>query len=636
MERYFGFDLGDAESAVARLNKDSRSLPEIIPIKDAGNFITAYARLLSGDLLIGESACYNVNAVTRSIRFKSRFLTDPESEKDVKCFAAGVLGELYSNGDLIKDEDCCFYIGCPAGWDKAARERYRRIFEDTGYPPVRIISESRAALISACQSKHLQVGYDILSKPVLVVDIGSSTTDFAYIMGGHEVELQTAGEVSLGGGIMDEILLEKCVRQSPDEKQIRRIFDSSPAWKNYCEFAARRLKEKYFSDEEYWQTNDCCKTVSILYDEPVKLTLRIDPESAEQLLLKGVRQLGGRSFRDVFCRSLKEVKNKIQGQTPELLFLTGGVSKLKDIRDWCSDIFPESVIIAGAEPEFSVARGLAQSGRIDAELRDFRKEVADLTESSTIEKIVAERIDALYENMVNTLVEPMLRDVALPAFDKWRNGSIKKLSDIDPILQKNIESWLHTDKAQELLIKPVAEWLKPVAYEIEEHTMPICVRHNIPYRSMSLTSYMSLSDINVKIDAKNVFEVEAITWLINAIISVIIGLICGGSGVALISGGISGIVAGTVVSLLILLLGKNQMQKLLMSMNIPVPLRKMTSASYLESRIEKLSSQVKANFYDNLEKEKNEEISSRMVSQISEQIEQFLTKMAEIVEIPLD
>ena len=95
MERYFGFDLGDAESAVARLNKDSRSLPEIIPIKDAGNFITAYARLLSGDLLIGESACYNVNAVTRSIRFKSRFLTDPESEKDVKCFQAQ---EIYHHG----------------------------------------------------------------------------------------------------------------------------------------------------------------------------------------------------------------------------------------------------------------------------------------------------------------------------------------------------------------------------------------------------------------------------------------------------------------------------------------------------------------------------------------------------------
>jgi cell fate (sporulation/competence/biofilm development) regulator YlbF (YheA/YmcA/DUF963 family) len=33
--------------------------------------------------------------------------------------------------------------------------------------------------------------------------------------------------------------------------------------------------------------------------------------------------------------------------------------------------------------------------------------------------------------------------------------------------------------------------------------------------------------------------------------------------------------------------------------------------------------------------EKNEEITTRMVSQVSQQIEQYLTKMAEIVEIPL-
>ena len=53
-----------------------------------------------------------------------------------------------------------------------------------------------------------------MSRPVLVVDIGSSTTDFAFIMGGHEVELQTAGEVRLGGGIMDELVLEESVRRS--------------------------------------------------------------------------------------------------------------------------------------------------------------------------------------------------------------------------------------------------------------------------------------------------------------------------------------------------------------------------------------------------------------------------------------
>ena len=635
MERYFGFDLGDAESAVSRLGKKDQTVPEVIPIRDARSFITAYARLMSGELLIGESACYNTNAIARSLRFKSRFLTDPESEKDVRCFAAGVLGELYQSGELVKDEDCCFYIGCPAGWDKAARERYRRIFEDTGYPPARIISESRAALISACQSRHLQVGYDIMSKPVLVVDIGSSTTDFAYIMGGHEVELQTAGEVALGGGLMDEILLERSVRDSADEKRIRRIFEESPAWKSYCDFAARKLKEKYFSDEDYWKVNDCSKTLRILYDEPVKLTLRIDPEIADQLLLKGVRALGGKSFRDIFCKSLREVREKIRGQLPELLFLTGGVSRLRDIRDWCADVFPEAVIIAGKEPEFSVSRGLAWSGRIDAELREFREEVNTLTESSTVEKIVEEHIEDLYRKTVETMVEPLLREVALPVFERWRSGEIRRLSDVNGVLEKEIEAWLRSERAQELLVRPITEWLKPVAYAVEEHTMPICVRHNIPYKNMSLTSYLALSDIDIRIDTREVFAMEEITWLINAIISILVGLICGGSGIALISGGVSGIVAGTVVSLLILLLGKKRMQKAFMDTNLPVPLRKLIPTSHFETRIDKMSSQVKANFLQNLENEKNEEITSRLVTQISDQIEQFLTKMAEIVEIPL-
>ena len=133
---------------------------------------------------IGERACCEPRVSRRKIRFKSHFLTDRSVREDVRTFAAGVLGSLYGSGQLIQNEDACFYIGCPAGWDKNTREIYREIFEKCSFPPTRIISESRAALISACQSRHLQVGYDILSRPLLVVDIGSSTTDYAYIEGG--------------------------------------------------------------------------------------------------------------------------------------------------------------------------------------------------------------------------------------------------------------------------------------------------------------------------------------------------------------------------------------------------------------------------------------------------------------------
>ena len=241
MDRYYGFDLGDAESAVSCLNKNDAGVPRIITVGEAGSFVTAYARLRNGALVIGEAACYNPEAVERKIRFKSRFLRDPDSRRDVKSFAAGVLGELYMSGDLVKGEDCCFYVGCPAGWDKTARERYRGLFEEAGYPPVRIISESRAALVSACQSKHFQVGYDILSKPVLVVDVGSSTTDFAYIMGGKEVDMQTAGEVALGGGIMDEVLLSCALNASVRGERMR---SSSRARPGRATVSSRRESSK--------------------------------------------------------------------------------------------------------------------------------------------------------------------------------------------------------------------------------------------------------------------------------------------------------------------------------------------------------------------------------------------------------
>ena len=265
MDIFYGFDLGDAESAIAKLDRTKDTSPEILTIQEAKSFITAYALSKDGKLIIGEGACYEPQATTRKLRFKSRFLTSSDAARDIRSFAGGVLGELYLNGDLIRGEDHCFYIGCPAGWGKGTREEYREIFQEVGYPPAKIISESRAALVSACQSKHLQVGYDILSRPVLVIDIGSSTTDFAYITSGKEEELQTGGEVFLGGGIMDEILLEESVSAALDEKRIRKIFSESEAWRTYCEFSARRLKEKYFSDEEFWEQNECVSSVTIRY-----------------------------------------------------------------------------------------------------------------------------------------------------------------------------------------------------------------------------------------------------------------------------------------------------------------------------------------------------------------------------------
>ena len=631
MERFFGFDLGDAESAVCVLERDGLE-PRVIPVQGTRSLVTAYARLAGQEVLIGENACYHPMAVERRLRFKSRFLTDPSSSQDILSFAGGVLGELTGDGEVTPGEDCCCYIGCPAGWDKNTRERYRQIFEKLGYPPVRIISESRAALVSACQSRYLQVGYDILSQPVLVVDMGSSTTDFAYVSQGREVELKTAGEVFLGGGLMDEFLLEESVRRSPDAEKIRDVFERSPAWRSYCEFAARRLKEKYFSDEEYWKKNECLRNVQILYDDtPLTLTLQLDCTLAEKMLYADRNP----SFHDAFVQSLSGTRQGIKEKLPELIFLTGGVSRLPALADWCREIYPEAVVITGMEPEFSVARGLAWCGRIDEQMRQFHSEVVSLRDSTTVEQIVGRHIDELYHQAVETMTGPIIEHAVMPVVDRWRAGLIPRLVDIEEALQKEITAWLHTEEARELLHRPVSAWLKPVAYELEEYTVPICVKHGVPHRALSLTSYLSLSEIDIRVDAKDVFALEEITWMIDTIITIVAGLLCGGGGIAMIANGLPGILAGAVISVLILVLGKDKMQKLLLKTNLPGPIRRLTPRSTFENRMKKITSQVKESIYQSLEKEQNEEITERLVTEISAQIDECLVRMAEVVEIPL-
>ena len=636
MDRFFGFDLGDAESAIARLNKDDQTAPEMLTVVGEQSFITAYAQLTSGELLIGEKACYADNVVKRKLRFKSRFLSDRGVAADVQSFAAGVLGELYGSGDLIRNEDCSFYIGCPAGWDRNTREHYREIFESAGYPPAKIISESRAAMVSACQSRHLQIGVDILSKPVLVVDIGSSTTDFAYIMGGKEVEMQTAGEVVLGGGLMDEILLEESVAAAGlGKKKIQSVFDQSEAWRTYAEFAARRLKEKYYSDEEYWSTHECKETVVLHYDRPVKLTLRMDRKTADKLVNKKIAKLNNRSFKDVFIASLKDVKNNITGSQPELIFLTGGVSKLTAVRDWCTSVFGDAVIISAADPEFSVAKGLAYCGRIDEDLKEFKEDLDKLIRSTTIEDIVEKHTPELYRSAVDCLVGPILEDVAAPIFDRWRNGEIKKLSDTDEILQGEIEAYLKQDKTRELLAGPVTAWLKPVIEELEEYTVPICIRHRVPYTALSLKSYLSASDIDIKVDAKNIFAVEEMTFLIDSIVTAIVAILVAAIDIVPFMAGPEGVLIGVIASVVILFLGKEKMQEKMLSAELPRAVRMLIPKNTFRSRIDAISDEVKATFYESLNKDKDDQITARMVEEISGQIEQTLIKMAEVVEIPL-
>ena len=563
MMNYWGFDLGDGESTLARVGSEGLASPEIIDVDGKKVTITVWAVMRNGEVRIGENAARSAASAVRSAaRFKRRFL-DPQSDSAalIRDFSARVFESLRDSGALVGGEKSnSVYVGCPAGWDAENRARYQRIFETIGFPTPHVVSESRAVMVGAIQSNSVRDYIDLRSKSVLVIDIGSSTTDFAYI------------------------------DASRDPSSLRQVFSESESWRVDCELHARKLKEQYYSRPAGEREPECTDSLLITYDAPIILDLVMNPEMSKRLTDKPCPQLNGRSFRSVFTAGLREVRDSIGAVQPELLFLTGGVSRMEEIRQWCQEVFPEAVIYSDREPEFSVARGLAWCGRIDDELVRFRADVDDLISSNIVESIVSAHLSELYRSVLEHLLDPLLDQAVRPVLLDWRNGRIIRLSDMESALQERIKLYLYSESAKTILYKPVADWLMRISEELEPYTSEICRRYRIPDRSLEISSALSASDFHLleKLEAKDVLDGDTLTWtavFVESIISLLIAMLCGGSGVVLVSEGPVGILIGFLVSFLVLLashaMGKKALDEKLKNANLPLAIRKMALSDML-------------------------------------------------------
>ena len=237
-------------------------------------------------------------AAEAKVRFKSRYLVDPSAAGDVRAFAQGVVAELTRVQPALMAEVARTVVGCPAGWGEGRREQYAALLESAGFPNVSVVPEPRAAFLYARHARGLRVSPELMRRSAMVIDIGSSTTDFAYIVDGHQQNVSLFGDTNLGGGLIDELILSHAVAQSPDGKALAEVFEECPAWRSYCELEARRLKESYFLDEEKWADAPLRRQLTVCYDEPLALELSIGGESVREMIREPISALGGRSFCD--------------------------------------------------------------------------------------------------------------------------------------------------------------------------------------------------------------------------------------------------------------------------------------------------------------------------------------------------
>lgn len=627
--RYIGFDVGDGESAVAAFEQGSGIEPIILPVCGVKSFLSAVG-LIGGEIVVGERAYTDVLADQLSVRFKSHFTYDPSRNEDIVRFVRGAIRDLRDTGALQQNDR--FVVGCPAGWSGATRARYRELMIRAGVTEPRIISESRAAFLYAKYAKTIALDVDVLNQSALVIDIGSSTLDFAYIVDGRETGVGTFGDIALGGGVMDAELLRRAVEKSRDREALQAVFKESRSWYSYCEIEARRLKESYFTKLQSDPRAMVKKQVRVCYDGIQKLNLTLDAEEAAHLTDDPLPGLDGRSFAQAVAEALSNAKHLTADNPPKLVLLTGGASRMPFFRALCREAFEAAAVVCCPEPEFSIAKGLAYAGWIDDNLRAFRKAIETEVTEETVAGIAREAMPNLIPPVTDALTKLMIDEAAVPIVNDWRKGDIGTLQEMNDRMRERMASVLNSPLAQEALMPVLHQWLGGLTGRLQALVNPICDRYDVPRKEMELHLTANGAG-SVALDAKNLMRLPFLGTVVGVVVSVLVGLLCGGSGIALVAAGPLGFLVGLLIGALVSVFGWDALTDAVMKANLPLFLRKAD----MEKRLQ--SDGTRKKLRDALEKELSAPDSAfqqQVVTGFAKSFKSYLNGIAQAAEIPIE
>ena len=574
--KILGFDLGDGESAVTILDETSTVEPRVIPIDGKVSILSAVGDR-DGKIVVGEAASVLLGSSNTQVRFKSRYLTDPGAHLEIRRFAQGVYGELTRTEPALMAEVSSTVVGCPAGWGEGRRAQYAALMESAGFPNVSVVPESRAAFMYARHARGLRVDPALMQKSAMVIDVGSSTTDFAYIVDGHQQSLSLFGDANLGGGLMDERILEKCVNRSGDREKLREVMEESPAWRSYCELEARRIKERYFLDEEKWKDVPLKKRIVVCYKETLSLELQIDAEMVRELITEPIPAIGGRSFLGCLRDALKAAVRVSQDNPAQVVILTGGASRMTFLQEECREAFRDTLLVMCPEPECSIARGLAYCGRIDENLRVFRSEVASLARGEVLSAQVNSSVHELYEPIAKALYDTAVESV-VETVNLWKRGGIETINDLDAVLTERISKDFSGEAVRERLTGTIRDWLDRLTDRLQDRLMNLCYRCGIPPEQMTLSNTHLDTGLNrVDLSLTDAMGMDILSGIMGVVLAAVGAALCGGGGVAILGTGPIGMIAGASAGLLLALLGKSTLEKALRSVRIPTLLRNVVT-----------------------------------------------------------
>ena len=497
-----GFDLGHGETAIARTTSNSLSDPQTIDILNNKNSIlTAVALDPKKGILIGDDAYIYHKSESLRILFKSSRFTDPEVSESIKLFVYKCLQTLQNAGKITNDKDSYFFVGSPSGWTTEDKQNYRILLKKAGMQNVVIVPESRAAFLDAKESGTLNETKNKFFDSVLIIDIGSSTTDFTIIRNYEEKPLDF-GYNSLGAGLLDTAIFNRTLNGYGEKKSnLEKIFRENPVMKSKCLLKCREVKENYFSktNEMDWIETSCSGSERITNKE--HFDIDIYRSDMEEILSTPIPELDNSNWPDAFRSALIKCKENKEYQHPKLVLLTGGASRMRFTYDICCDVFSDSIVRVGLEPHLTIAKGLAIVGRTDFKIQGFRAEIDELIHSDKLRNVVVNEFPGLFRRVSATFLNQCI-EISLKDFQSWAEGKFRTLGDMEKDSMRKIDALIR-EKGEIIFAGDIVQWLTELNPKIETLTYPICDKYNVPRKALSA----SVTPSAVEIDQDNFKDV---------------------------------------------------------------------------------------------------------------------------------
>ncbi|MHC5609496.1 MAG: Hsp70 family protein [Nostoc sp.] len=515
-----GFDLGHGETALAKAIVESIEPPQMLEINNKKNQITALAWHPKLGYLVGEQALIQAGVTQLTISFKQKPNNDPKYRETISTFVATYYRLLKESGQLEGGEGSYFYIGCPSGWSVSDRSEYQKILQEAGIPRLNVVPESRAAFMQAKEAGKLE--YDKLLASVLIVDIGSSTTDFTLVKSLEEIPIDF-GSNTLGASLIDKAIFARTLANHEQKTLLEKVFQEYPHHQARCELACRKAKEDYFSNEQLYSDPESFARGFESINEQIYFIPQVNKVIMEEILNQPLPELELNSWVRSFHDSLKEAKEKLEnlGIVPKLVLMTGGASRMKFTHFLCQEMFPEpeTLLRPDPEPERCIAMGLARVGRWDLRATAFKQEVNKLFTLNQLKGLIERHIPELIESLTKPLTDGLIVNAVKPGLKDWQKNKIRTLADLETSLISRAEQWLKSDLAGQIINYQCASWFNnKIQPDLAAQTDPICRKFQIPRSSLRFEDSIDPNFVNPELRIGDAIIAETVAFIVNVII----------------------------------------------------------------------------------------------------------------------